>query len=716
MTLRALVAGMACLLAAGAAIGQAVERDYTCFQTGSGYAPTLDIGSDMAVVYGVDESFADRVASWRDRGYAIGMMTGIAWGGYHEYFGTGGSFKRDEVQTLKDGSLRLHGPDIGYNVPTPGYIEFMKKRIEPAVDAGARIIFLEEPEYWANTGWSEAFKREWQAFYGEPWEAPDTSPDTQWRASWLKYELYFKALREVFAHAEARARAQGRTVECAVPTHSLINYAQWGIVSPESHLIDIPELDGYVAQVWTGTARTPNFYAGVRKERSFENGFLEYGQMFNMVRPTGKKVWFLADPVEDNPNRSWNDYKRNYECTIVASLLWPGVSRFEVMPWPDRIFNGKYPKLDMDAASGDREGIPAEYATELLTVINALNEMEQPDVARDTGTSGIGVVVSDTLMFQRGEPSSDDPTLASFYGLAMPLVKAGVPVEPVQLENVLQAGALEPYKVLLLTYEGQKPLKAAYHEAIDAWVRAGGGLIFVEDGSDPYHGTRAWWSKDGQAPAKAYDDLFRRLGVADEAGERPQKVGEGYVRVVRENPSALARRADGGDRVRGLVKEMLAALGGDWREQNYLKVQRGPFVVAAVMDESVSDAPLRIEGRFVDLFDPTLPVLREKVLEPDSRGLLYDLDWAQRQGLKAKVVAAGTRVRGERFEGGAFRFTTRGPEATTARARIVLPKEPAAIATQPEVEVQREWDADSSTLRLTFPNMAQDVVFTLSLE
>ena len=48
------------------------------------------------------------------------------------------------------------------------------------------------------------------------------------------------------------------------------------------------------------------------------------------------------------------------------------------------------------------------------------------------------------MMFQRGEPSPSDEHLGSFYGLAMPLVKHGMPVEPAQLENAPIAGALGP--------------------------------------------------------------------------------------------------------------------------------------------------------------------------------------------------------------------------------------------------------------------------------
>lgn len=124
---------------------------------------------------------------------------------------------------------------------------------------------------------------------------------------------------------------------CYVATHSLINYAQWQIVSPESSLLQVGA-DGYIAQVWTGTSRQPNVYEGVRKERTFETAFLEYGALQNIARSSGKRIWYLNDPIEDNPNHSWTDYKRNWESTLVASLLQPHVSSYEILPWPDRIF------------------------------------------------------------------------------------------------------------------------------------------------------------------------------------------------------------------------------------------------------------------------------------------------------------------------------------------------------------------------------------------
>ncbi|NIA15467.1 MAG: hypothetical protein GWP08_15495 [Nitrospiraceae bacterium] len=714
--LAALIA-LAVLIAPCAIRAQEPPRDFTCFQSGSPYAPDIDIASDLAITYGVGHDFAERVAQWKRHGYNVSLMTGIAWGGYGAYYGSGDDFKRDEVQTDKSGKLFMHGNSttVGYNVPSPEYVQFIKDYIDPALDCDILGVYLEEPEFWANTGWSESFKKEWQRFYGEPWQAPDSSPDAQYRASKLKYELYFNALKEVFAHIDKRAAERGVSIECHVPTHSLINYAQWRIVSPESHLIDIPQLDGYIAQVWTGTARSRNMYRGVGKERTFETAYLEYGQMLGMVRPTGKKVWFLADPIEDNPNYDWADYKVNYECTLVASLLWPEVSRYEVMPWPGRIFRGKYPRYK-GAAPDDRVAVPAEYSTQLLTVINALNHMEQSDVKRDTGSQGVGVIVSDTLMFQRSAPEPSDAALGSFYALSLPLVKHGIPGEVVQLENAVHPNCFKPYRVLLLTYEGQKPLRPEYHAALAQWVREGGGLIYVGDGSDPYHDVREWWNAQGTEEAKAYDDLFERLGVTEDARTAPQAIGKGFVRVLEERPRDMQREEDGAEKVIGLVREMFAAQGQTLETQNYLRIQRGPYVIAAVLDESVSDQPLTLTGNYVDLFDARLPVVVSKTLNPNERALLYDLDWGRGKDMPvAKVVAAATRVRDERVEQSAFTFTTRGPVDTHARVRILLPGKPASVAAEPSVPFEHVWDADSSTLLLSFDNKAEDIKFELAL-
>ena len=110
-------------------------------------------------------TFEDRVRSWRDRGYVTHFMTGIAWGGYDDYFSGkwDGMMHLDEGQMQLDGDTIWHGRMTPYIVPSMNYLEYMKERhVKRVIDAGIDVIFMEEPEFWNRAGYSEAFKKEWR--------------------------------------------------------------------------------------------------------------------------------------------------------------------------------------------------------------------------------------------------------------------------------------------------------------------------------------------------------------------------------------------------------------------------------------------------------------------------------------------------------------------------------------------------------------------------
>lgn len=611
---------------------QTLER--TCFQTGKPWSEKGDLRSDVALVYGIDRSLPDRMQTWRDHGYRIHVMTGVSWGEYQDYlYGRfDGINHEDEAQTVSDGRKSSHGGDVYYMCPSTNYGKFLCAGIQRALDAGAEAIHLEEPEFWVNASYGEGFKREWQSYYGEPWQDVRTSVDAQWRASKLKYFLYRRALQQVFDYVQDYNAHSGRHVRCYVPTHSLLNYSHWCIVSPESSLARLKGCDGYIAQVWTGTSRTPNIYNGVLKERTFETAFLEYGAMQNLVRATGRGVWYLNDPIEDNPNHDWDDYKRNWECTLVASLFQPEVSQYEVAPWPERVFDGRYPR---SAKPENRKGIPGAYATELQTVMNALNNMKQKRVEWDSGTRGIGVLVSDSLMFERGEPKPSDEHMSHFYGLAMPLLKHGIPVTPVQLENVTSPHYLDSFKVLLLTYQGMKPLSADVHVQLAGWVKRGGVLLFCDDDSDPFNTVREWWNTNGLGYHNPREHLFEQLefktnNVGNQSAE--WRFGKGQVTWVRENPVHFARKTGGADELVAWVHGAAVHAGLKWRESNYLSLRRGPYLIGAGLDESVPGDQKVLKGRFIDLFDSKLAVQTSIRLDANHHFMLRDLDMERAHG------------------------------------------------------------------------------------
>ncbi|HEX5218052.1 MAG TPA: hypothetical protein VFZ59_00670 [Verrucomicrobiae bacterium] len=665
------------------------QRERTCFQTGQSWSELSNLRSDVAIVYGIDAKLPERIQTWRDRGYRIHVMTGVSWGNYQDYlYGRfDGINHEDEAQTVRDGRKSSHGGDVYYMCPGTNFGKFLCVGVQRALDAGAEAIHLEEPEYWVNAGYSEGFKREWQSYYGEPWQAPHRSVDAQWRASRLKYFLYRRALQQVFDYVQDYNKRTGRRVRCYVPTHSLLNYASWEIVSPESSLARLKGCDGYIAQVWTGTSREPNKYRGVVKERTFETAFLEYGAMQNLVRATGRTVWYLNDPIEDNPNHDWDDYQRNWECTLTASLFQPEVWQFEVAPWPERIFSRRYPRR-----SESRKLIPPAYATELQVVMNALNDMKQDRIKWDCGTTGIGLIISDSLMFQRGEPVASDEHLSQVYGLALPLLKRGMPVTPVQLENVTLPGYLDNCRVLLLSYHGQKPLSPDVHTPLADWVKRGGALVVCDDDADPYNRVTDWWNSEGLNYATPREHLFERLGIGKSgetlAGHETEKrrdgetatgagspihrfagsfsgtpVGKGRVLWLCQDPATFAASDEGDQRVVAAVRQAAKWAKLKWRETNYLLLERGPYVVAAGLDESREGSPREItragavakpsetisrgdartlRGRYVNLFDPELRVRESVRIEPNGRYLLRDLK--QVRGTEPQVLASAGKA------------------------------------------------------------------------
>jgi len=681
------------------------EEERLEFQTQQPWSPRVDLNADVAMVYGIGKTLPARIKDWKDHGYRIHVMTGVAWGNYQDYFygRWDGTPHKDQAQTRHDGSIRGHGGDVYYMSPGIDYGKYLSEGVLKALDAGATAVCLEEPEFWVDTGWEENFKRQWKEYYHEDWQAPDSSPEAQYKASKLKYYLYRRALAQVFDAVHDYAKKHGREIPCYVATHSLINYAQWRIVSPESSLMDVG-CDGYVAQVWTGTSRTPNVYDGVRRERTFDTAFLEYGVMQNLVRASGRRMWFLNDPVEDNPRHNWVDYRTNWECTLTASLLQPEIWRYEIMPWPQRIFMRRYPSATQPSR---REPIPKEYETELQAVITAMGDMKQPESAirwQEAGTQGVGVLVSDTLMFQRGQPMTSDEHLGHVYGLALPLLKHGVPVEPVQIENATAPKFLDRYKVLLLSYVGQKPPSPAFHTALANWVKQGGALVVVDDDSDPFNSVPEWWNAKPLAYKMPREHLFEQLGLPmDFVGSK--SVGKGAVIRESASPAKLTYEKDGSTRVRALASEAAKMVGVPWKETEAIVLHRGPYVVAAGLEEGVSDAKTySLDGHFIPLFDAALPVKTHVEISPGVKSLLVDLD--SESLAKEGVIAAACRVTDQQITPDAIKFKVDGLEGSNGVVCVRMSAGPKMVQVRDKKLTTGDFEYSDGLLRIRFVNSA----------
>ena len=131
-------------------------------------------------------------------------------------------------------------------------------------------------------------------------------------------------------------------------------------------------------------------------------------------------------------------------------------------------------------------------------------------------------------------------------------------------------------------------------------------------------------------------------------------------------------------------------------------MRRCPYVVAAGMEETNLDSEGQaLQGRYVNLFDADLMVLRDPVITPGSQWLLYDVNTPM--PTSAWVIAASGRVEDERAESGGISFTIKSAQETTAAVSVRLPAKPSRVELQPLNRMIERWDAENRLLFLSFP-------------
>lgn len=702
-----------------------------------------DLQCDFVMVYGFDSTTPDRIKLYKDKGYVIHFMSGISWGNYTDYLDGiyDGKNHWDEAQTDRYGNRIMHSERSPYMVPTVSFADYIANRLRIVVDAGVEAIHVEEPEFWDRAGYSPAFKREYEMYYREPWKPQHESADAKYKCAKLKAYLFTRTIDRVASSIkEYSMNKYGKAVRFYVPTHSLINYTQWKIISPEGKLSDIPAVDGCIAQVWTGTSREQNWFNGERKERTFETSYLEYGVMQELVKGTGRKMWFLHDPIEDNKIFDWNDYRKNYMATVTASLLHPGVDCFEIAPWPNRVFNEKYPK-----GAPDAELIPDDYTTILYNVFNTLGTFE----SEPSQGLRIGILTGDSELCQRAYPDccfsappeektgtvlleeqslfdefteklfkGKDETgeillkymqsngFPGFFSLALPLLKYGLPVRPVLSDNARRfPGYLDDYDVLVMSYEFMKPEYPDINTCIAEWVRRGGTLFVVDSCKDEFNKVNSWWTGRYDSPT---EHLFEMLGLSfDECSS--QKCGKGFVTFIKKNPCVYSYSKENADELRVAFKATVESAGYEIKYKNYLLTKRGTKIAAAVMDESLNEEPLVLEGCYADMFATDFAICTKKVVKPGEKTLLTDLSLITDDNA---IIGTSVRILEMDVSDSGVKLKVNGAGDFNAYIRLKLAKEPKKAFIDGK-ECSLTFDKVSSTALLNFESVLGERLITI---
>jgi hypothetical protein len=304
--------------------------------------------------------------------------------------------------------------------------------------------------------------------------------------------------------------------------------------------------------------------------------------------------------------------------------------------------------------------------------------------------------------------------LSHVYGLALPLLKRGIPVTPVQLENVTLPRYLDNFRVLLLTYQGMKPLDAGVHAQLTDWVKRGGVLVMCDNDSDPYNRVTEWWNSNGLHYATPREHLFEQLGAnkSKAAAQTEWRCGKGHVLWLRENPAKLAASVEGDAKLVAAIKQAATWAKLKWRETNYLLLQRGPYVIAAGLDESIAGEPKTLRGRFINLFDPELRVQESIRIAPGDRYLLRDLNASLSREPQVLASACKALVTGR--EGKSLSLAVEGVAQTPAVILLRTQKPPRSIVLDGKPMESFEYSAADGLLWIRFVNESRPRTLSVS--
>lgn len=765
-------------------------RAATLYQTNlSSYDPRIDLRTDGVLIHmhGHDPAMVEQaLTQWQKAGGTPVYRMWLLGSDAGQAFTSGkvdGQQHGDAIETGPVGD-QFWQPGRPHVVPTAEWNAYMRQIARHSIEAGAAGIVPEEPLAHARAGYSLAFRRAWEEFYGEPWQPPHFSVDAYWKASKLKSHLFLATLKAVLDEAREHERAFDREIEVLLATQSLLSHAAGSMIFASGAAARLPGLDGLIGQVSAGPIGwSLGRYEGKqlsRDEGFFETAWLLYSSLANLTRGTGKRLFLLSDPAEDDPYYSWDQYRLWYNQSLVAQLMFPEVTGYEVIPWPERVFLPGY------ETGGGSPG-PAAYLTQLMVSVQALADIgalaeqsrpsdrpgvserfglsgleastadageqanEGPAVDEETltraampvsremlastampagtetpvepqadlqvrwhgGTRGIGALVGDSLGWQRGGPHGS--SMDSLYGLVLPLLRRGIPVEILPVERIGDAGYLDPFRVLLVSYDMWKPLDPQVHQALADWVQRGGVVLFF-DGDDAYNRVDEWWHKAGyNAPV---EHLFKALGLGVDPTTRttlvdvaiadhgatgfPEELASSLQELVTRQrapvtryvfdgvssstyvssagegafvyvgvPSALfAVSRQGAEFVRQITKFAVEQLsGGEYREDGVMLLERGPYTIAYSID-----AVRTLPSTYVNLLDPDLPVAFTYTLQPGEAALLYDVGalFAQAASTKAqpKVLYASRELLAEHHEPSRSYLVSAGPWQTQGIIRL----------------------------------------------
>ena len=730
--------------------GMNLEGVKTTFQTNT-YSDYQKLPTDAVMVYYAPRSGTlGAIKEWAklDDTYELHMMTIINRTDDERYLAE----HADEIMTDKTGTKLTNGAEH-YMMPCDEWTEYVWSFIEPALDAASfKTIVFEEPDLYKESGYSATFKREWEKYYGEVWVDQTSSPEAMVRSQQLKVYLLNRMMETIVT----RVREKCPDIKVYIALHSTPSYNVTkgpgksgipGLVSGMNHYLNAGLYDGMIGQTWTDTAGATLMQNGTTFSNRFLAGYLGYASYIDAAGD--RELFTLADPVGDGikTNRTEEYYIPHYFDTIVAQLMQPAINRYQVMVWPDRAFV---------AASQDFKAIQQ-------SIIKAQLEVTGKAAVQSAGTPGISYVLSDSLTYQNNAnlswaPSSSD----SLLGMTLPLLTDGIPLTITSMEQIRSTEDLAGVNLLLLSFDGQKPMDEDVCRIIADWIREGGVCLYV-GGHDEYDRIEGkWWSEQGTPLGALLDALELDASVtAATVGEeaRPDWVGEGkqvalesllcstsynhfysafegdvnailklndFVVGIDEQigkghlvavslPAALFTTESGGsEAMRALAEYACQYAEYQYDSTSLMWSKRGNVVAAYSLGRKNV-----LTGRYIDLFDTQLGLHTHYVMDANESALLYDISNIEITDTP-RVLFSGGQLTVSEESTTVTKFKVESPENATVATRILLPDGlyPKSITGTNykgniKVECLSAWDSTTDSLLVRFSGLGRGVNVTI---
>jgi hypothetical protein len=162
------------------------------------------------------------------------------------------------------------------------------------------------------------------------------------------------------------------------------------------------------------------------------------------------------------------------------------------------------------------------------------------------------------------------------------------------------------------------------------------------------------------------------------------------VLIVTDSPTELAHRTDGDLRVWNMINQLVTL-----QPHNALILRRGPYVIAAGLDEIENAQPVSLSGTYVNLYDSKLVVHIDPEITPGTRSLWVDVERANPG--HAWILAASGRVDDEQYTDTTLECTVSGAAQTIMVLRALLPRSPRSVTVQNHSQ-DYTWDAPSQTV------------------